>query len=156
MSIDTTPKLIPEAIWCHNSGCLCKQTNYDNHPEGKAPPTNIYHYPEKTENTTGWRSKHAWFHLCWELGIKEPFDADELVVQALAINVIRMLREENYELHQLALKGAGDDELVCVWPDDTYCLMEDLEEYLSSPCAMSDDYEVHHIDSNRAKALIGE
>ena len=51
---------------------------------------------------------------------------------------------------------AGDDEKMCVWPDDTYCLMEDLEEYLNPPCAMSDDYEVIHVDDKRAKALIGE
>jgi len=49
-----------------------------------------------------------------------------------------------------------DDEKLCVWPDGTYCPMEDLEEYLNPPCAMSDDYKVIHIDSKEARALIGE
>jgi hypothetical protein len=52
--------------------------------------------------------------------------------------------------------GYGDDEVVCIWPCGTWCLREDVEEYMRSPCAMSDDYKEVHIDSNEAKQAIGE
>ena len=32
--------------------------------------------------------------------------------------------------------------MYALWPDSTYCDVEDLEEYLSAPCALSDDYEI--------------
>ena len=35
------------------------------------------------------------------------------------------------------------DEYIAVWADDTWCMLEDLEEYLSF---MSDDYYMLHID----------
>lgn len=49
-----------------------------------------------------------------------------------------------------------DDGLICVWPDGTWCLYDELEEYLNPPCAMSDDYKEVCIDSEEAKAAIGE
>ena len=94
------PKEIPEEVWCRNGLCCCRQTNYDNHPEGKAAPTRIYHLPK--DDNESWVSKHAHFHFCWALGIEEPFycGATELELQARAINILRMLHNENFELRK--------------------------------------------------------
>lgn len=39
----------------------------------------------------------------------------------------------------------GEDFIV--WPDGTWCFRDELEEFLSPPCAHSDDYTVLHFDS---------
>ena len=100
------------------------------------------------------------YQLCWEVGNTYPFGADPLKIKVLALNTIRGLRQEVCKLRDTitAMKAndAGDDEIVCVWPDYTWCLREDLESYLSPPCAMSDDYKEFHIDDKRVRALIGE
>ena len=45
------------------------------------------------------------------------------------------------------------DDMLVVWPDDSWCYFEDLEEFLQFH---SDDYEIIDINSTRAKALLGE
>lgn len=39
---------------------------------------------------------------------------------------------------------------LCVWPCGDWCRMEDIEEYMASPCAKSDDYKVLPWDSVEA------
>lgn len=109
MSLDIKPTVIPEQIRCANYGCCCKQSNYDNHPEGKAPPTYVYDMPDDDNNS--WVMKHTWFHLCWELGIEEPFYAGgEDEVRALAINVLRLMHEEIFNLRN-KLKDLEPEEV---------------------------------------------
>jgi len=43
-------------------------------------------------------------------------------------------------------------EDLCLWPDGTYCLYEDLEDYLTM---MSDDFEIIDMDDPRAMAAQG-
>lgn len=31
---------------------------------------------------------------------------------------------------------------LCLWPDGTYCSLDEVEEMLMPPCAMSDDFEI--------------
>ncbi|VTU31843.1 hypothetical protein H4CHR_02890 [Variovorax sp. PBS-H4] len=42
------------------------------------------------------------------------------------------------------------NEDICLWPDDTWCYFEDLEEYLW----MSDDFEVIPCDSTRWNEIV--
>lgn len=38
-----------------------------------------------------------------------------------------------------------DNISICVWPDDVWCFVEDVDEYLQSPAAKSDDYAIKEV-----------